>query len=126
MEPRLFLYAAAAVLLILGASALFLATELTQRQLSQLARGRAVGGFPRFHKIFPVTEMPPSPIPRPFAKADVQVGLPERFIHKTSFETLAFLELTDTMALLVLKDGVIIHEQYRALAGRTYNGCRCR
>lgn len=120
MKLRLFLYAAVTALLILGASALFLADRIERANLvSTLFSGaEQLEAFPRFHKIFPVTEMPPSPNPRPFARADVQVGLPERFIHKgQSFETLAFLELTDTAALLVLKDGVIIHEQYRATGG---------
>ena len=120
MKLRLFLYAAVTALLILGASALFLADRIERANLvSTLFSGaEQLEAFPRFHKIFPVTEMPPSPNPRPFARADVQVGLPERFIHKSqSFETPAFLELTDTAALLVLKDGVIIHEQYRATGG---------
>jgi CubicO group peptidase (beta-lactamase class C family) len=55
----------------------------------------------------------------PFPEAAYQ-DLPETFDYEgQAWDTDAFLEDTDTAAMLVLKDGEIIHETYAGAGGRT-------
>ena len=120
MNRKIILYTVIALLLMLGATAFFMADRIDRaRTISTLFTGaEQLKNFPRLHKIFPTTEMAPAPFAKPFPIAARQIGLPESFTFKgKTWNTLEFLGLIDTAALLVLKDGEIVHEQYRATGG---------
>jgi len=120
MNRKYILYAFVSLLLLVGIAAFFVADRIDRaRTISTLFTGaEQLENFPRFHKIFPTSEMPPAPVAKPFPKAARQIALPESFIYQDkTWNTIEFLTLIDTAALLVLKDGEIIHEQYRATGG---------
>ncbi len=73
--------------------------------------------FNRMHELFPHTTLSASPDPQPFDVVE-QITLPASFAYRgAQLDTKAFLTETDTAALLVLRDGQIIHEQYRLTGG---------
>src|SRR6056300_542996 len=68
--------------------------------------------FPRSAELFPHSTMPAAASPQKFPQA-ARLQLPPSFSHQgQTYETQAFLETTDTAALLVLKNGEIIYENY--------------
>lgn len=68
--------------------------------------------FSHIDEIFRTVEMPPSSTPMPFPEHAPR-SLPESFnFEGRAFATQDFLADTDTAALLVLKDGGIVHETY--------------
>ena len=68
--------------------------------------------FVRQERYFPINEMPPSERPYIFPKGE-GLALPAKFAHNAeTFETSEFLKSTDTAAMLVLKDGEILFENY--------------
>ena len=74
--------------------------------------------FPRMHEFFPVTTMSAAPEPHPFPQGD-QIELPQDYRFEGETKNLsAFLEATDSSALLVLKDGHLIYENYWLTGGR--------
>ncbi len=75
--------------------------------------------FSHIAEIFPTVEIPAAAHRTPFPAATFH-DLPETFdFEGQSFDTDTFLEDTDTAAMLVLKDGKIIHETYAGAGGRT-------
>ena len=75
--------------------------------------------FSHIAEIFPTVEIPAAKHRTPFPEAAYQ-DLPETFDYEgQAWDTDAFLEDTDTAAMLVLKDGEIVHETYAGAGGRT-------
>ncbi|GEO01302.1 hypothetical protein NSE01_31340 [Novosphingobium sediminis] len=74
--------------------------------------------FCRFKDILPVSRMAASTTPYHFAEGPA-LSLPQtyRFAGEER-STEALLAATDTSAVLVLKDGVVVHELYRLTGGR--------
>jgi len=73
--------------------------------------------FNRVEELFPVKELPPSPTPYSFESGDA-ITLPRSFPYKDAqTDTDQFLKETDTAALLVLKDGKIVYENYWLTGG---------
>jgi len=78
---------------------------------------RQIDTFNNMHRIFPVSTMTRSPEPRPFEWGPA-LALPATFEHEgTNRSTEAFLEATDTVALLVIVDGKLRMERYRLTGG---------
>ncbi|MFZ4720542.1 MAG: serine hydrolase domain-containing protein, partial [Ilumatobacteraceae bacterium] len=74
--------------------------------------------FDRLHRLVPSSRMTPSSAPHRFPDGP-QVTLPESFeFDGTTWRTEEFLDVTDTSSLLVLRDGAVVHEQYRLTGGR--------
>jgi len=79
---------------------------------------RQYGNFSRFKEILPVRRMAASPVPFPFP-AGPAAALPDSYEFDGALHaTQAFLEETDTSAILVLQDGRVRHELYRLSGGR--------
>jgi CubicO group peptidase (beta-lactamase class C family) len=77
--------------------------------------------FPRSAELFPHSTMQAAANPQKFPQA-ARLQLPPRFSHQgQTYETQAFLETTDTAALLVLKNGEIIYENYWLTGGPNVN-----
>jgi len=77
--------------------------------------------FPRSAELFPHSTMPAAASPQKFPQA-ARLQLPPSFSHQgQTYETQAFLETTDTAALLVLKNGEIIYENYWLTGGPNVN-----
>ena len=74
--------------------------------------------FPRFKEALPVSRM--AAAARPFsAPLGAAVSLPATYAFADEQRSAdAFLAQTDTVALLVLKDGAVRHELYRLTGGR--------
>ncbi|MBE8190668.1 MAG: serine hydrolase [Alphaproteobacteria bacterium] len=71
----------------------------------------------RLYEVFPHKRMEASAHPQSFSYG-AAVELPQGFVYESTFWGVeAFLNRTDTVALLVLKNGEIIHEQYRLTGG---------
>ena len=110
-----------AVLLIIAVAVwLSLGDRITRVQvISTLFTGAEQSqNFHRMHKMFPVTTMTAAPQPRPFAVGS-PIELPSDFTYRGEVvETAEFLMRTDTGAVLVIKDGQIIFEQYWLSGGQ--------
>ncbi len=75
----------------------------------------------RLAEIFPHHTLTASPRPYQFEQGP-SIELPPEFEYKgTAIETEAFLDFTNTAALLVIKDGQLVHEQYRLTGGPDVN-----
>jgi CubicO group peptidase (beta-lactamase class C family) len=73
--------------------------------------------FQTMKEIFPTSTMTPSPTPAPFTEGD-RITLPDQHMFEGSARNSAdFLAATDTMALLVLKDGKVVYENYADWGG---------
>jgi CubicO group peptidase (beta-lactamase class C family) len=72
--------------------------------------------FPVLHDILPFVTMDPGPEPYP-TPIGTLVDLPTHFDHNGPQNTNDFLTSTDTVALLVLRDGSICHEHYALTGG---------
>jgi len=74
--------------------------------------------FPRMYEMFPSAKMPASTIAHTFANG-TPITLPETYLFEGEAQNLqSFLTETDTSALLVLKNGSIVFEQYWLTGGR--------
>lgn len=73
--------------------------------------------FDRLYRLLPSSRMTASTEPHRFPAGD-PVDLPASFeFAGTTVDTEHFLDATDTAALLVLRDGAVVHEQYRLTGG---------
>src|SRR5262245_39224309 len=76
-----------------------------------------IKNFQSLREIFPTTRMSASPNPRPFPKVP-PVALPPTYAYGGASKDLqGFVRETETMALIVLKDGAIRHESYADWGG---------
>ena len=74
--------------------------------------------FNRLYQLLPSSRMAASATPHQFPDGPA-VELPATFhLDGTAVDTEAFLTATDTAALLVLRNGEVVHEQYRLTGGR--------
>lgn len=74
--------------------------------------------FDRMHTLLPSRRLTASPTPHPFPDGRA-LDLPATFAFAGStVDTEQFLDASDTGALLVLRDGNVVHEQYRLTGGR--------
>lgn len=79
---------------------------------SMFSGRRQIDTFNRLAEIFPVSTMSASPEPRPFP-AGKPLVLPATYAHEGGERSLeAFLDETDTVALLVIEDGRMRLERY--------------
>ncbi|MEM1230689.1 MAG: serine hydrolase domain-containing protein [Pseudomonadota bacterium] len=104
--------------LLIAAAAVFFRAELQRLryQRSLFTGAPQHEHFVRQEDYYPVNEMPAAPTPVAFL-AGPALALPRTFEHRgATLETAAFLERTDTAALLVLHRGAVRHESY-ALSG---------
>lgn len=86
---------------------------------SMFSGARQIDTFNSMHRIFPVATMTASPAPRPFP-AGAPLELPGTFRHEgTERPVEAFLDDTDTVALLVIEDGAMRLERYRLTGSQT-------
>ncbi|HEX4937172.1 MAG TPA: serine hydrolase [Candidatus Kapabacteria bacterium] len=75
---------------------------------------RRVENFRHMDRLFPAHPLAASTTPHVFPRAEMPAPLPTTYIFNDSHRlTEAFLEKTRTTGLLVLRDGVILHEEYR-------------
>ncbi|MEY4175991.1 MAG: hypothetical protein RI900_3156 [Actinomycetota bacterium] len=73
--------------------------------------------FDRMHRLLPSRRMTASPTPHRSPDGP-PAGLPDTFhFMGTTVDTEQFLDITDTAALLVLRDGAVVHEEYRLTGG---------
>ena len=78
--------------------------------------------FASIASFLPTTTMTAAPTPFQFPGAETQATLPTQFAFQGSQRaTQAFLEDTDTAALLVLHDGKVVFENYWLTGGREVN-----
>lgn len=74
--------------------------------------------FSRLEEFIPVVRMSAAAVPFAFPEGD-RIALPARFSHQGAARgTETFLAETDTMALLVLRDGAVRFERYADFGGR--------
>ena len=74
--------------------------------------------FDRLYRLVPSSRLAASATPHQFPEGD-PVELPASFdFAGAAVDTEQFLDVTDTVALLVLRDGEVVHEQYRLTGGR--------
>ncbi|MEN9644013.1 MAG: hypothetical protein RL238_682 [Actinomycetota bacterium] len=74
--------------------------------------------FDRLYRMLPSSRLTASAAPYVFPDGP-RAELPASFeFDGTTFDTESFLDVTDTAALLVLRDGQVVHEQYRLTGGR--------
>jgi len=74
--------------------------------------------FNRLSEFIPASTMTTAPVAHAFDEGP-RIGLPGSFVHDGApRDTEAFLDETDTMALLVLRDGAVRFERYAAFGGR--------
>ena len=73
--------------------------------------------FDRLYRMLPSSRLAASSVPHRFPDGN-PVDLPPSFdFAGTTVDTEEFLHVTDTAALLVLRDGAVVHEQYRLTGG---------
>ena len=112
--------------LVAVAAIIFTATQWTnikrfQYALSLFSGSEQFENFANIKNLFPVSEMTPSTSPYSFPNAD-RIVLPESFSYQdTTWNTEEFLSTTDTGALLVLKSGEVVYEQYSLSGGVDVN-----
>lgn len=74
--------------------------------------------FSRLAEFIPASTMTAAPVAYAFGEGP-RIDLPSSFIHEgTPRDMEAFLKETDTMALFVLRDGLVRFERYAAFGGR--------
>ncbi len=85
--------------------------------LSLFSGAEQYENFPRLQEFFPVSELSPSSSQVQFEKA-TPITLPAQFIFDGQvIKVPEFLDMTDSVALLVLKQGKIVYEQYWRTGG---------
>ena len=93
-------------------------TQVNMIELALFSGQPQYGNFCRFKDILPVSRMAASSTPHAFADGPV-MSLPRAYhFEGKQRSTEAFLTDTDTAAVLVLKDGAVVHELYRLTGGR--------
>ena len=115
---KIALYIGGGIIGIIGITAIIMSFVYKQEiarygyQTSLFTGAEQQHHFVRQERYFPINEMPRSDTPFVFPEG-AKLALPGTFSHEAeSFETDRFLESTDTAALLVLKDGEILFEDY--------------
>ncbi|MEL6831091.1 MAG: serine hydrolase [Pseudomonadota bacterium] len=115
---RTALYIVGGIIGIIGIAAIVMSIVYKQEiarygyQTSLFTGAEQQHHFVRQERYFPVNEMPRSDEPFVFPEGP-KLALPGTFAHDAdSFEMEGFLESTDTAALLILKDGEILFEDY--------------
>ncbi|MFZ9482567.1 MAG: serine hydrolase domain-containing protein [Ilumatobacteraceae bacterium] len=74
--------------------------------------------FDRLHRLLPSSRMTASATPHQFPDGPT-LELPATFeAFGQQVDTAEFIERSDTAALLILRDGEVVHEQYRLTGGR--------
>ncbi|WP_303813190.1 serine hydrolase domain-containing protein [Sandarakinorhabdus limnophila] len=93
-------------------------TQVNMIELALFTGQAQYGNFCRFKDILPVSCMAASSAPYAFADGPA-IALPKTYrFEGEEKSTEAFLADTDTSAVLVLKDGAVVHELYRLTGGR--------
>lgn len=93
-------------------------TQVNMIELALFSGQPQYGNFCRFKDILPVSRMAASSTPHAFTDGPV-MSLPRAYhFEGKQRSTEAFLTETDTSAVLVLKDGAVVHELYRLTGGR--------
>lgn len=112
------LYIVGGIIGIIGIAAIIMSVVFKQEiarygyQTSLFTGADQQHHFVRQEHYFPVNKMPRSIKPFVFPEG-AKLALPTAFSHVTeSFDTAEFLSSTDTAALLILKDGEILFEDY--------------
>ncbi len=86
---------------------------------SMFSGARQIDTFNNMHRIFPISTMTRSPDPRPFASG-APLALPATYLHEgTERSVETFLADTDTVALMVIEDGLTRSETYWLTGGPT-------
>lgn len=110
-----------AALAVIGIAAYFFLADNIDRAttIATLFTGEEqYQNFNRMDDMFPVNSVPASPQPFDFPEG-TKVTLPETFVYKgNTVNTQDFISLTDTGALLVLKGGEVVYENYWLSGGR--------
>ncbi|MBX3578493.1 MAG: serine hydrolase [Rhizobiaceae bacterium] len=84
---------------------------------SMFSGARQTATFNRLAEIFPVSSMTPSPAPRPFPRGP-EMKLPATYRWEgKELSSAALLDDTDTVALLVIRDGRMVLEHYAMTGG---------
>ena len=122
MRPRHALTALA--VLVLAGLVLFLTrpwSPWSPWQLNQLFwKNQRVDNFQHMDRLFPAHPLSPATTPFQFPRADRMAVLPATYVVDGNHRLSAgFLEKTTTTGLLILRDGRIVHEQYRRGATAT-------
>ena len=93
-------------------------TQVKMTELALFTGQPQYDNFCRFKDILPVSRMAASSAPHAFAEGPA-IALPQTYEFEGQEKSAAaFLSETDTSAVLVLKDGAVVHELYRLTAGR--------
>ena len=93
-------------------------TQVNMIELALFSGQPQYDNFCRFKDILPVSRMAASSTPHAFTDGPV-MSLPRAYhFEGKQRSTEAFLTETDTSAVLVLKDGAVVHELYRLTGGR--------
>lgn len=93
-------------------------TQTSMIELGLFSGQPQYGNFCRFKDILPVSRMAAAATPFQFADG-TSVALPQTYsFDGADKSTESFLADTDTAAVLVLKDGAVVHELYRLTGGR--------
>lgn len=120
MTPRLRRRLTVAVLLLVVAVLVMLRPGLERSPWAMLRLFHAdvrVENFRHLERVFPVRELPASSNPQPFPVA-LQPLAPHYLFEGRTLAVADFLARSQTTSLLVLRDGVIVHEEYRLGATR--------
>lgn len=90
-------------------------------QMNQLFwASQRVENFQHMDRLFPAQPLSPSTAPFRFPRAAEPLALPTTYVFEGNHRlSEAFLEKTTTTGLLILRDGMIVHEQYRRGATET-------
>lgn len=111
-------------LLLLAAAILFLTrpwSSWSPWQMNQLFwKSQRVQNFQHMDRLFPSHPLQASTAPFVFPRAEKPFLLPATYVFEGNHRlTEAFLDKTTTTGLLILRDGQVVHEQYRHGATRT-------
>lgn len=83
-------------------------------------KDQRIGNFQHLDRIFPARALAASTTPFVFPRASQPAVLPATYVFNGNHRlSEAFLDKTTTTGLLILRDGVVVHEQYRQGATAT-------
>lgn len=112
------------VLLVIGIGVVFMYKSEVERAATLstfFTGGEQYENFNRMVEFFPYSTLTASPIPHQITE-NFGATLPESFIYNgRAIDSEQFLAETDTSALLVMKDGQLVFEQYMLTGGRNVN-----
>lgn len=93
------------------------ATQVNMMELGLFSGKPQFENFARFKEFLPTQRMAPAAQAEPFPMGSAQ-ALPEAYLFEGEQKsTQALIEETDTAALVVLKNGALVHELYRLSGG---------